>query len=265
MSDRPRRKVYRLRNSIDSPGPGRPFRLPRSLWGISGPTARRLVAQQEQAHAEQLRRAEEQLAAARSEQAALEKQIAHLQERLKVSRELVGVLRQANAREKAARAVLAARLIDRQAEEDAQQAAALNSLKLEQARAAAELAREHEALRSLVSALYRSLTAAGLMPPELAISAEFHEIPESVAMPPGRTPDLDMDVGDGLPQPTGRVHWHDFLIGKIAGETLYDAASQIIVRQGDTLTPELLSATEEAGRLFELILSCKLGPAEPMI
>jgi hypothetical protein len=87
----------------------------------------------------------------------LKESLRHLAERGRVAYDLIQVLREANAREKAARAVVQAQLTDKRALDSAgAYTAALRALNQEQAQLSAAIQSEHNALRGLVAALYQT-------------------------------------------------------------------------------------------------------------
>lgn len=48
---------------------------------------------------------------------------------------------------------------------------------------------------------------------------------------------------------------HKYVVGKLAGEDLYDNEGQMIVRKNETITPKIIEKAEKEGKLAELIIN----------
>jgi hypothetical protein len=156
--------------------------------------------------------------------------------RLQTARHTVDVLREKLAKERSARAVLAARLLDHQAEQKAAlHTASMNEVRLQSGRLSIEMQREHSALRELVTALY------------LAIPG--HEDEAAAAR---------QAEGDA----PRSIRWYKYLVGKLAGRSLQSPDGAVIVREGGQITPEIVAAAEAAGLLFEIFLPMRLPPSD---
>lgn len=222
--------------------------LRRNLWGVSPQGARRLLAQQEAEFARVEQETQDQLGLELSQRERLQREIETLKVRLQTVRNVVEVLREKLSKERAARAVLAARLLDRP-DEKAPQQAAMNEMRLQSVHMSVELQREHSALRELVAALYRTVANRDGIPAGLTVAVEKQA--EAAA---ARQAESDPGLR------TNR--WHQFLVGKIAGRTVQTPDGQIIAREGDRVTAEIVSAAESAGLLFDLILPMRLPPSD---
>lgn len=52
-----------------------------------------------------------------------------------------------------------------------------------------------------------------------------------------------------------------YIVGKLAGEDLYDVNGRLIVSKGSTITPDMVDLAEKAGRLPDLIVNMKIAGA----
>ncbi|HLN62782.1 MAG TPA: hypothetical protein VK464_14650 [Symbiobacteriaceae bacterium] len=244
MAQRPHGKAYRLRRTVapaeGAPAETSPFR--RALWGVPEAQARRTLDDQARTHAAELQETDGQVQSARADLERLQQQVDAQKRRLQSLRGVVEVLRDKLAKERAARAVLAARLLDRQADDQRQREAAI--ARMETARLGADIQQEHEALRQLVAALYRSIAGRGPVPAHLQV---LETIPVSKPA-----------TGGGPLRPAHAPQWHKFLTGKKAGQTLATPQGHQIVAEGETIGPENIATAEEAGLLFELILTARV-------
>jgi hypothetical protein len=46
-----------------------------------------------------------------------------------------------------------------------------------------------------------------------------------------------------------------YILGKVAGEDLYDSSGKMIAQKGDELTEEIIVAADRSGKLSELIIN----------
>jgi hypothetical protein len=166
----------------------------------------------------------------------LQQSVDRLTVRLQTARNTIAVLREKLATERSARAVLAARLLDRQAEEKvAMHTANMNEVRLQSGRLSVEMQREHSALRELVTTLYLGIPG--------------HEDEAAAAR---------QSEGDA----PRNIRWYKYLVGKLAGRTLQSATGEVIVRESEQITPEIVAAAEAAGLLFEIFLPMRLPPSD---
>ncbi|HWI64338.1 MAG TPA: hypothetical protein VNT75_21060 [Symbiobacteriaceae bacterium] len=233
MEKRPPARNLRVRRTL-TPGevPARP--LARALWGVAAADANLALDEQRQAFTAEAVSLDEEIRRASATVEHLSAEVDRQKRRLQSLRDIVRVLREKLAHERAARAVLATRLLDRQAAEQQ----ALTNTRLETVRLSADVQQEHEALRQLVSALYRSIAGRQGVPANLGVLAEIPR-PTTGSMKPA--------------QP-----WHRFLTGKKAGRALQTPDGRVILQEGETIGPDELAAAEREGLLFELILSAKV-------
>jgi hypothetical protein len=253
MTGRPARKLYRLRRTVEPAAahgaPSNPLR--RQFWGVSPRGAKRLLAQQEQEFAHQQQQTQEQIARELAERERLRKEIATLKIRLKTAHDVTESLREKLARERAARAVLAARLLGQpENEQPAAPSSRAAETRLRSVSLSVELQREHNALRDLVSALYRTVAGHHGVPGGLSVA---------VGSAPAQAASARQTVTGDLPRSD---RWHQFLVGKIAGGTLYRKDGTVLIREGDRISEELVVAAEQAGLLFDLFLPMKLPPSD---
>jgi len=231
-------KRFRLRRTI-APAQPAPASLSRSLWGVATADAHVLLDQQQQEFAASDATLDAELQAERSRLRQLTAEVERHKRRLQSLRSIVEVLRGKLAHERAARAVLATRLLSRQAEEQKATQAA-GTMRLESVRLSADIQQEHEALRQLVAALYRSVAGRQGVPAGLDLLAEIPAAPSR----------------SGGPKPT--APWQRFLLGKKAGHLLQTADGRVILQEGETIGPDELEAAEHEGLLFELILTARV-------
>jgi len=232
-------KRLRVRRTI-APDGSAPPTLSRALWGVAASEVRGALDQQDQLHAGETAALDQEIAAERSRIAQLSLEVARQKRRLQALRNVVEVLRGKLAHERAARAVLATRLLDRQADEQK----AAGNLRLESVRLSADIRQEHEALRQLVASLYRSVAGRHGVPAGLDVLAEI----PSAAARHGAKP---------------AAQWHRFLLGKKAGRLLQAADGRVILQEGETIGPDELEAAELEGLLFELILTARIAERLP--
>lgn len=237
MSDRRTKRPAKLRRSLDA-NPQIQTRpsLTRRLWGLTRAGADRLLAEQEAQFSQERGDMVSQLRFERAERERLVRELDLRRKQLKAVRGVVEVFREKLAKERAAKAVLAARLMDQQVEElKARQAAAMAETRIETARTGAEVEREMEAVRQLVSALYRTVAGKAGIPEGLdVITAEF-------------------GIGDVAPDT-----WQGLLTEKRVGRTLQAPNGTILAYEGDAITPELLEDVVARGMLWDLVLAMKL-------
>jgi hypothetical protein len=207
-------------------------------------SAEQMLREQEEQFRAEWATVEEQRAAQRIEHRRLLLESERYRRRLISLRGVVEVLRTKLARERAARAVLATRLIDRQVEQlRAIDISRLDELRLEKIRTSADIYQEHESLKSLILAIYHSVAGRGTVPPGLEVVDEF-------PMPP---PDeVDEPLAPQEPE------WHRFLSGKVVGRDIYTSEGEVIAREGEIISAEHIAITAESGRLFNLILAMRL-------
>lgn len=246
MSERNRAKSYRLRRTL----PKRPNLtttppMPRTSWGLSLASAEQMLRDQEAQFRAEWETVEEQRVAQRTEHKRLLQESERYRRRLISLRGVVEVLRNKLAQERAARSVLAARLIDRQADQmRAIDISRLDELRLEKIRTSAEIYQEHESLKSLVRAIYRSVAGRDSIPTDLEVVDEF-PLP-----PPAEAVDEPL-----LPQES---EWHAFLLGKVVGRDLSPRHGEVIAREGEIITADHIALAAGAGLLFDLILAMRL-------
>jgi hypothetical protein len=224
----------RLRRTLDPAAPG------RALWGVSRRAAAQAIRQQEHEFAAAQQELDGQIASAETDVQRLTAELELQQRRLDSLRHVVSVLREKLAHERAARAVLAARLSGQQADAQREEQTA-GTIRLETARLSADIAQEEEALKQLVAALYRSVSGRGGAPAGLEVLAELPPPPP----------------GARLSGPRQVAPWQRLLAGKKAGRTLKTPDGRIILNEGETIGPEDISAAEREGLLFELILTMR--------
>lgn len=234
MSDRPKKRPANLRRSLES-GPQQPS-LTRRLWGLTRAGAERLLAEQDQLFAQELSDMAVQLRQERTIREQLVRELDLKRKQLKAVRGIVEVFREKLAKERAAKAVLAARLMDQEVEElKERQAAMLAMTRVETARTGADVEREMEAVRQLVQALYRTVVGKAGIPEGLdVITAEF-------------------GIGDVEPDT-----WQSLLTEKRVGRPLLGPDGKRLAGEGDAITAELLETVVEKGLLWDLVLAMKL-------
>ncbi len=250
MSERQKRKVYHVRRTVDgcaAAEPGSSINLRRALVGVAPGTARRMLARQEEEAAQQLKALEGQIALEQAEKARLQEEVRNLKRRLSALHNVIQVFRDKLAKERAAKGVLAARLLDLQEEETPEQESAAGDMRYREALTRASLNRMHDAVRDLTAALYRTVAGRDGIPTDLEVSLDAEQQDE---------PDFLKDEGP-------RPHWHDFLVGKKAGRTLQTADGKVLIKEEEVISPEVISQAEEHGLLFELILTMKVVPDIP--
>jgi hypothetical protein len=245
MAERPARKIYRVRRTIE-PGASASHSLPRAVWGIAPGAARTALANQAQAFQAEAATVDQQIAAERARLAQLMAETDLQKRRLANLRNIVQVLREKLARERAARSVLAARLMDRQAEEQ-KMIQADTALRVEKARLGADTAQEHEALRQLVAALYRSVAGKAGIPADLT---PVGQVPVEPAQPLVR-----QNLFRSRNQPDTTPKWHRFLQGKRADRRLTAADGHVVIEEGETVGPQNIADAEAAGLLVDLVLT----------
>lgn len=238
MADRRQKKPETLRRTLSaiSQFTLAPQTLARRLWGLTRRGADQLVAEYEARFGQEIEDIQSQLRHERSVREQLLRELDLKRKQLKAVRGIVLVMREKLAKERAAKAVLAARLMDQQAEElKLQQAAALAESRIETARTQADIEREMEAIRQLVNALYRAVAGKAGIPEGLdVVTAEF-------------------GIGEAEPDT-----WHGLLTDKRVGRTLQTTKGILLANEGDPITPELLTTAAEHGLLFDLVLAMKL-------
>lgn len=187
---------------------------------------------------------EQQLDHERKERLRLAQEAEQLRRRLTSLRGVVEVLRGKLARERADRSVLAARLLDRQAELfKVTDVSRLDELKIENIRTTADIYEEHDKIRRLVRAIYQSIAGKGPVPDGLDLLEDL----------PPEPPDDDEEAES--PAGTG---WRQFLIGKIVGRTLQTADGRVIAQEGERITAEGLAAAAQEGLLLDLTLAMRV-------
>jgi hypothetical protein len=246
---------FRLRRTVS---PQRavtaPPKLRRAIWGVSGAGSQQLFDEQAARFQVQHDQTRRRTLLLRLENEQLHGDVAELKQKLTLLRNVIQVFRSKLATERGARSVLAARLLDRQAEElQFQQAIRLSDLRLETALVGAEAQREKEALVGLVAAIYRMVAGRGGVPAGLEVAA---------AMAPKQRRPSEMITSDEAPM-AAQEEWHRFLNGKIVGQTLRNDEGLLIARAGDKISTEVIAAAEHDGALFELILEMQLPPLPP--
>jgi hypothetical protein len=247
MARHPDRKIYRIRRTL-APETDRSRSLPRALWGVSADAARRSLAQQREEFAAEGTATEELVAREQAEIARLLTEVEQQQKRLTNLRSIIGVLREKLANERAARSVLAARLMDRQAEQQKMVQAASAS-RMESVRLGADVSQEHEALRQLVAVLYRSIAGRAGIPADLAVLKEIPLEPSKPVPKPNLFRTGPADTGP---------RWYRFLLGKKAGRRLTAPDGQVVVEEGETIGAENIAAAEAADLLTELLVTAKV-------
>lgn len=235
-------KRLRIRRTIAKGSPARAA-LSRSLWGVPPPDARQALEEQRQAFAAETSALESQVKAEAERLTELKQEIERQKKQLQALRQVVQSLRGKLANERAARAVLATRLRDRDAEQ--QRSVAAEAARLESIRLEADIQQEHEALRQLVASLYRSIAGRQGVPAGYDVVAQ---IPAAASRA-------------GAVRPV--APWHRFLLGKKAGQTLSTADGRVIIQAGETIGPDELAAAEREGVLFDLILTAKVAERIP--
>jgi hypothetical protein len=245
----PQRRRIRLRRTITPDAHAKadadtPEALTRALWGVAAADARAALEAQRQAFATQTADLQSELEAERTRSHELAVQVQRQKERLKALRTIIEVYRSKLAHERAARAVLSTRLMDQRVETELEiqrdQATRKEAAALSAARLGADTQQQHEALRNLVAALYRSIAGRHGVPAGLEVLTQ---------LPPTT---LKRDAARLTAQ------WHQFLKGKKATRTLRAADGRIILHENETIGPENLEAAEREGLLFELILTAKV-------
>lgn len=187
---------------------------------------------------------EQQLDHERKERLRLAQEAEQLRRRLTSLRGVVEVLRGKLARERADRSVLAARLLDRQAELfKVTDVSRLDELKIENIRTTADIYEEHDKIRRLVRAIYQSIAGKGPVPDGLDLLEDL----------PPEPPDDDEEAES----PAARS-WRQFLIGKIVGRTLQTADGRVIAQEGERITAEGLAAAAQEGLLLDLTLAMRV-------
>ncbi|HEY3366227.1 MAG TPA: hypothetical protein VGK74_14330 [Symbiobacteriaceae bacterium] len=225
-------------------------RLRRTLIGVSPVAAERHLADEEAKFAAQTAELERQIAEEQAEIGRLRAEIKRQTDRLSTAHNAVTILRAKLAEERAAKAVLVARLIEQQppVPEEAK-SPELSEMRFEGIRLGAESQREHDAVRDLVEELYRTAYARGALPTGLEV-----RIP--APRPPVPAEEVPPEPVAGAGPKAAR--WHRFLLGKVVGRTLSLPDGRTIAREGDAITDETIRTADEAGLLFELILPMKL-------
>lgn len=188
-------------------------------------------------------------------------ELLHLREQLDAQRRkvqslrgVIEALRDKLAKERAARAVLAARLIERQAEE--QKSIQASIARMEAAQVGSGSKQENEALRQLAAALYRSMAGRWSLPADLPIPGDLDPLSPARHSRHSRQSHLAFGVTPG-PQ------WHQLLLGKKSGTTLHAPDGTSIALEGETIGPENVEAAMTAGMLLELILHMKVAEKIP--
>lgn len=249
MATDPQRRRIRLRRTITpdahgNPDADTPERLPRALWGVAAADAQAALETQRQAFATQTADLQSELEAECTRSRELAAQVERQKERLKALRTIIEVYRGKLAHERAARAVLSTRLMDQRVQTELEiqrdKAARQEAANLSAARLGADTQQQHEALRNLVAALYRSIAGRNGVPTGLEVLTQ---------LPPTT---LKRDAAKLTAQ------WHQFLKGKKATRALRAADGSIILHENETIGPENLEAAEREGLLFELILTAKV-------
>lgn len=245
MAKEPQRKRLRTRRTI-TPAAGAQTEAPltRSLWGVAPGDAHAALEAQRQAFATQTADLQSEIDSERSRGRELAAQVERQKERLKALRTIIEVYRGKLANERAARAVLSTRLMDQRIQTELEiqrdKAARQEAANLSAARLGADTQQQHEALRHLVAALYRSIAGRGGVPTGLEVLTQ---------LPPTT---LKREAAKLTAQ------WHQFLKGKKATRALRGADGRVILHENETIGPENLEAAEREGLLFELILTAKV-------
>jgi hypothetical protein len=218
--------------------------LIRSLWGIAPDEAAAALEAQRQAFATQTADLQRESEAERARSRELAAQVERQKERLKALRTIIEVYRGKLAHERAARAVLSTRLMDQRVKTELEVqrdiAARKEAATISSARLGADTQQQHEALRNLVAALYRSIAGRHGVPTGLEVLTQ---------LPPTT---LKRDAAKLTAQ------WHQFLKGKKATRALRAADGRIIIHENETIGPQNLEDAEQEGLLFELILTAKV-------
>lgn len=249
MAKHPKRRALRLRRTIDpQTGLDGAGQLRRALWGVPEREAAKILEEQDQALARQAAELERETAVTVAEVQRLQDQVEQQKRQLANVRRVVELLRTKLATERAARSVLAARLLERKAEEEKM---AAEGAFLQTVRTSADIQQEHESLRQLIAVLYRSIAGKAGVPLNLEVMADI----------PVTTP----TAGSVLRGPTVDPNktWQRFLVGKQLTQSIVAADGRTILYAGETLGPDQIAMAHEEGLLFELILSTRVPERIP--
>lgn len=217
-------------------------RLRRSLWGIPESEAVRLLTEQEERFIAQVSELTRQIEAERREQNRLRAEIERNRRRVHGLKEALASLSKRWVEEREKRA-LASRLMEEEMHRmEADHAAQIHDLKFEEVRISAELHRHQEGLRALVTSLTQAIDGIRLSPEQIGL-------PEERRAPADPDPEWE----------PAAAKWQGFLTGKISGRTLAGPDGEVIVREGDQISPSVVNAAAEAGRLTDLLLAVRLS------